>query len=161
MEKNNTTFYIVIFLVIGLGFGTILFAFRDKPKEPTWVEVQASPESNTDLPQTHDTKVTIYISGAVRHPGVYAVDPKNRIQTILQEAGGITDLADLDRVNLAAFPKDGQHIRVPQKAVASLHKKQNHPAKKRTSKTKQKQKEPQAEKNSESFRKRAFHYSTY
>lgn len=58
-------------------------------------------------------RITIYISGAVQEPGLYQVPPGIRFQEALAEAGGVTEEADLTRVNLARKCKDGCQINVP------------------------------------------------
>ena len=55
----------------------------------------------------------VYITGAVVNPGVYAVRPDQRVGDVLELAGGPTDAADLERVNLAAHVTDAAHYRVP------------------------------------------------
>ena len=52
-------------------------------------------------------------SGAVQEPGLYQVPPGIRFQEALAEAGGVTEEADLTRVNLARKCKDGCQINVP------------------------------------------------
>lgn len=61
----------------------------------------------------------IYISGAVLKPGIYCVPKGCRADEAIAIAGGLTSLADLDKVNLAQRLKDGAHIKVPlKKSVA-------------------------------------------
>ena len=55
----------------------------------------------------------VYITGAVANPGVYAVRPDQRVDDVLELAGGPTDAADLERFNLAARVTDAAHYRVP------------------------------------------------
>lgn len=55
----------------------------------------------------------VYISGAVLDPGVYDVQLGDRVEDVLAVAGGPTDVADLSRLNLAAYLADGQQIHVP------------------------------------------------
>ena len=55
----------------------------------------------------------VYITGAVVNPGVYAVRPGQRVDDVLELAGGPTDTADLELVNLAAYVTDAAHYRIP------------------------------------------------
>jgi competence protein ComEA len=57
----------------------------------------------------------VYITGAVKRPGVYEVAPGSRVNDALLKAGGFSSYADPDAVNLAAHLEDGVHIRVPAK----------------------------------------------
>ena len=73
--------------------------------------------------QVQEIKVTVCVSGAVAKPGVYEVTKGSRAQQAIELAGGVTDEADLDRVNLAQLCKDGGHIKVPRLSKARMKKK--------------------------------------
>lgn len=55
----------------------------------------------------------VYVSGAVRRPGIYEVPAGARADDAITSAGGMTNDADPNRVNLALKLKDGMHINVP------------------------------------------------
>lgn len=55
----------------------------------------------------------IYITGAVRVPGIYKVPAGSRIYEVVNRAGGLTSEADPVAVNLARPLQDGDHIHVP------------------------------------------------
>ena len=55
----------------------------------------------------------VYVSGAVRTPGVYAVDEGDRLADVIELAGGATDEADLAAVNLAVRVRDEDHLYIP------------------------------------------------
>ncbi len=57
----------------------------------------------------------VYLSGAVVQPGLYRVAPGTRYGDALEQAGGLTDEADLTKVNLAKKCKDGCQIHVPER----------------------------------------------
>jgi competence protein ComEA len=57
--------------------------------------------------------IAVYISGEVVSPGVYEVSPGARVEQAVEMAGGLTEQADPDRINLAAYMSDAQHINVP------------------------------------------------
>lgn len=52
----------------------------------------------------------VYVSGQVNKPGVYEVSPDDRLDTLIELAGGFTELADKHHVNLARKLKDGEMI---------------------------------------------------
>jgi competence protein ComEA len=60
----------------------------------------------------------VYVAGAVRHPGVYALADGARARDALAKAGGATGDADLVAVNLAAHVADGDEIAVPRRGEA-------------------------------------------
>src|SRR5512132_4260539 len=58
-------------------------------------------------------KLVVYVSGAVRRPGLYRLVQGTRVADALELAGGGTAKADLVAVNLAAPLADGEQIVVP------------------------------------------------
>jgi competence protein ComEA len=64
-------------------------------------------------------KLVVYVSGAVRRPGLYRLATGTRIDDALALAGGATAKADLVAVNLAAPLADGEQIVVPLRGAAA------------------------------------------
>lgn len=60
-------------------------------------------------------KWVVYVTGAVRNPGVYEIAPQSRVYEALNAAGGFSSDADQEAVNLAAMLADGFHIKFPRK----------------------------------------------
>ena len=58
-------------------------------------------------------EVRVYVSGAVRRPGVYLLSAGDRLEDALEAAGSETSEADLEAVNLALRVQDEAHYRVP------------------------------------------------
>ncbi len=57
--------------------------------------------------------IGIHIKGEVNNPGYYEVRNGSRLNDVINRAGGKTDDADLDRVNLAQKVIDGEEIIIP------------------------------------------------
>jgi len=61
--------------------------------------------------------VVVYVSGAVKKPGLYELPTDSRIFNALEKAGGLTPVADSDfiqkELNLAEKVKEGQKIYFP------------------------------------------------
>lgn len=72
----------------------------------------SGPATSSSLSDALDFKV--YISGAVRSPGVYALQPGNRLAEALDAAGGATAGADLTAVNLALRVRDEGYYYIPE-----------------------------------------------
>jgi competence protein ComEA len=58
-------------------------------------------------------QIVVFVSGAVQNPGVYKLNPGERIGDAVNLAGGIREDGADDYVNLAAQVKDGQQIKIP------------------------------------------------
>lgn len=89
-------------------------------------EAEQSVQKLTEQPvveQVQEIKITVCVSGAVAKPGLYEVTKGSRAQQVIEMAGGVTEEADMDRVNLAQLCKDGGHIKVPRLSKARMKKK--------------------------------------
>lgn len=90
---------------------------RRKPQET------ADPEqASRTLTKAVQTKVTIYISGAVNVPGLYELDGQPRVNDAVKAAKGLTASADRNIINLATVLKDGDHIHIPDQGEAGAVK---------------------------------------
>lgn len=58
-------------------------------------------------------KVTVYVSGEVKKPGLVTLDEDKRVADAVNAAGGVIETADVDHINMAAHLEDGMQIRVP------------------------------------------------
>ena len=57
--------------------------------------------------------LVVQAAGAVAEPGVYELPAGSRVDDLVEAAGGLTERADADRVNLAAPVSDGERVWVP------------------------------------------------
>lgn len=64
-------------------------------------------------------RVTVHVTGAVVHPGVYALDADSRVVDAVRAAGGATSRADLERINLALRLVDTEQVWVPSRASSA------------------------------------------
>lgn len=58
---------------------------------------------------------TVQITGAINRPGYYQLPKSSRVVDAVQAAGGMTDAADDDAINLAERLQDDMQIVVPEK----------------------------------------------
>ena len=58
-------------------------------------------------------KIIIHITGCVRNTGIVEVDDGSRIIDVIEKAGGLTEEADISKVNLAYIVEDAQKIYIP------------------------------------------------
>jgi competence protein ComEA len=57
--------------------------------------------------------IAVHVVGEVKVPGLVLLPEGSRVSDAILSAGGMTDLADEDRLNLAAVLKDGTRVYVP------------------------------------------------
>lgn len=94
---------IIAGLLIGLAAAAIILLIGSPPRGLP-IEVLPSPTA---------APLTVYLSGAVVHPGLYTLPPGSRVMDALLAAGGAIDGGDLTSLNLAQRLIDGQKIHVP------------------------------------------------
>ncbi|MDT2835835.1 helix-hairpin-helix domain-containing protein [Enterococcus durans] len=73
------------------------------------------------------------VKGAVNRPGIYSFSLGERVHDVIEKAGGVTDTADGNQINLAAKLTDQQLIYVPvigEEIPEAAKGKQSHPVEK-------------------------------
>jgi competence protein ComEA len=101
---------VVVALVVLAGIGLVGgygVAMRAKPK--TEKIALSSPAASAKSGR----QIFVHVGGAVHRPGLYQLADGARVYDAVDAAGGATDDADLDALNLAAKVKDGDKILVP------------------------------------------------
>lgn len=71
-------------------------------------------ENNKDIPDeimNQDKKV--YISGEIKNSGVYDINDGDRLDDLVKRAGGLTEKADINSINLAMRLEDQMKIYIP------------------------------------------------
>ena len=104
---------VIIFVIIA---GVIYIAKNDTRNNTsdydTEVVFEEKASSSPDDNITDSDVICIYISGAVKHPGVYELKSNSRVNDAVSAAGGFKKKADRDSLNLAAYINDGEHIHI-------------------------------------------------
>ncbi len=96
---------IIVILAAVVAAGVVAFLV-DRRNGPGALEI--------DLPNTTEAgPIEVYITGAIAEPGVYEMEDGDRVIDVLFEAGGHTDDADLEAINLAVRLQDEDQIVVP------------------------------------------------
>lgn len=81
---------------------------------PAPVTATAVTISTDDIEAAQERTVIVYVSGAVRNPGLYTIASTLRVTDAIVAAGGLTDDADPNCLpNLAAHLRDAKQIAVP------------------------------------------------
>ena len=115
-------------LILGVVVWLALGSRASNPQDGADVQIippvgESTPDGETGTPgptvlaQPVEVAVpvntVVYITGEVVNPGVYTVLAGQRLANVLDLAGGPTEQADLERVNLAAHVSDAGHYRIP------------------------------------------------
>jgi hypothetical protein len=125
MEYSSNNIFSKIPLIIKVtGFliffgitGYIGLLFKNKTERPT---VQTKAVSNNQAVKDKN-KICVQIAGEVNLPGLYYLEPGARLAKLIEEAGGLTNNAELNVINFARQINDGEKIIVP--ATKNIFKK--------------------------------------
>ena len=99
-------------LLILVGVGGFFSKKEESVEETTVVETTVLAEK-TEASTTQETVIFVDIKGAVKNPGVYQMKVGDRVKEALEAAGGLTEEADSQKVNLAKRLEDQMVIVVP------------------------------------------------
>ncbi|MBD3291838.1 MAG: hypothetical protein GF393_02875 [Armatimonadia bacterium] len=102
-------------LALGLWLGTGVGRNEDAAAEGNRVTYMLSDAGSVPI--------TVHVVGAVQRSGMYQLPAGSRVSHAVQAAGGFTERADRESVNLAAFVDDGEQVKVdvlPQPERASM-----------------------------------------
>ena len=97
---------------------TSLISTNDKEKMLPISSLPQSAQSAVTSKATQVKTVRVQVSGAVLEPGIYDVPASCRVEEAIAAAGGLTENADSERVNLVRKVRDGMQIRVPVQKAA-------------------------------------------
>ena len=109
-QEKVTIITLLFFIISGLG----IILYRDYTANKS-IEIIAENESieQNETQVIEKSPVIIHIVGAIKNPGVYQLEEKDRVIDAIKMAGGEAEEANLDAINLAAFIYDGQRIIIP------------------------------------------------
>ena len=123
-ESKSKKFAIVVLatLVIILVIAGVVLISRSGDNPPVRI-ILPTPEGSSDgnaAAGTESSQTTeaepelqVYVSGAVRRPGVYTLKPGDRLIDAVEAAGGGIPEADLESVNLALRVQDEAQYKIP------------------------------------------------
>lgn len=98
-----------ILLIIILSISIMLVPlFDDSKKARRRTDAVNNTESNIMY-----IPIYVTIAGEVKNPGMYEMTEKDRVNDLIIKAGGFTDKAYTDGVNLSQKLSDEQHIQIP------------------------------------------------
>lgn len=117
---SSTQKKILLLVGISVGIGVLLFVYnRAGTNEEVVLDENilvlngSSTQNATNSIDSEEDLIVIHITGAVRTPGIVRLTEGSRIETAIEAAGGLTEDADISKVNLAYVLDDGIKLRIP------------------------------------------------
>lgn len=102
--------FLVLAILIALS-GALLLLSRP---ESVQITIKPPPPTATPVPTSTPQPLLVYVTGEVAQRGTRHVLPYgSRVSDAVAAAGGFTDLANRELVNLAGLLRDGDQVHVP------------------------------------------------
>lgn len=114
--KAKKLIFIAVLLTGCIITGIISNNGKEKPLAGSRLLQSAQSAVTSKAAQTKTVRVQV--SGAVLEPGIYDLPANCRVEEAIAAAGGMTENADSERVNLVRKVRDGMQIRVPVQKAA-------------------------------------------
>lgn len=116
MESLNLKTKIFIGVLVLIAIIVIgLYLYKESKNDYTYEETLAIALENEETTEEENEEITIHIIGEVKYPGIVILKSGQRIVDAIEAAGGETEEADLNKLNLAQLLNDGDKIYVPNK----------------------------------------------
>ncbi len=111
---------VLVTLIVGVAIGTYGLAPRCATSSDRSTADEGPPgDDNVRSAEITPWPIRVYVSGAVVEPQVVELPPGSLITDAIRGAGGMTEHADQDALNLAAFVADNQHVLVPTRGATT------------------------------------------
>lgn len=102
----------IIFLSIIVVFAVIYLIYNySNNKNNEIIEEDLYIETSNQTKENN--KIILHITGEVNSPGIIEIDEGSRLNDAIKAAGGLTENADTNKINLAYVVQDGQKINIP------------------------------------------------
>ena len=113
LTKKQKIIVIAIAAIVAIGIMYFIYN-KNQVKEDINIENEILVNSViTNENNTNDEIVIIHITGSVKNPGIVKLKEESRIEDAIEAAGGLTENADITKVNLAYIVEDGTKIKIP------------------------------------------------
>lgn len=121
MKRLNKKTIIYIIIIICITVGYYLYTKKEQNVENynellNFEENIQSQENVEKQKLDEKEKIIIYITGAVKNEGIYELEEGSRIADSIEIAGGLTQEAQIENMNLAYVLTDGIKIHIPTKS---------------------------------------------
>lgn len=121
MKKDTIIIGILCILLI---LGSIFFLGYQKNRFVGQEEITLTKETLSDTQTdsgssdsgiktaSYDSEMAVYVSGAVKHPGLFRFQGKARVSDAIDAVGGFCKNASTDSINMARILEDGEQIHI-------------------------------------------------
>ena len=111
-KKQKIVVYIIAVIVV---IGMIYFIYNKNQVNNDDLEndILVSNTSTKEEEKNEQEQIVVHVTGSVKSPGIVKLKDGSRIEDAIEAAGGVTENADISKVNLAYVLEDGIKIKIP------------------------------------------------
>lgn len=110
-NKLNKKYTVLVVIGILTLFFLVFFSGCENNKNSVSLESENETKTRQEI-ATEAKDLYVYVTGAVKKPGVYAVKQGSRVFEVIEKAGGMTKAAKKDCINQAETVADSQNINI-------------------------------------------------
>lgn len=112
-QNQKKIFIVVIIIVVGI-IGYYVYSKDNNYEEFTEDEEIMVKSNETKVEENvGQEKIKVHIMGAVKNAGVVELEENSRVTDAINAAGGLTEDANMEKINLAYVLEDGMKIKIP------------------------------------------------
>ena len=104
LTKKQKVIVLVIAIVVAIGMIYFIYnknQITDDVNLENDILVSENVAKEKSLNTTEENEVIIHITGSVKNPGIVRLKEGSRIEDAIEAAGGLTENADISKVNLS------------------------------------------------------------
>lgn len=113
LKNHHAVLSIIIIMIFAVGIATYPIVDKMFNGSDTANQTTANPPTNL-----LEQQIYVTVTGEVVNPGIYQATTDDRINDVIQKAGGFTENAYTENINLARKLTDGQYINIISKEYA-------------------------------------------
>lgn len=116
LTKKQKIIVFIIAVVVAIGMIYFIYSKNqvdDNINLENDILVSENSTKDSSKETSSDDEVIVHVTGSVKSPGVVKLKEGSRIEDAIEAAGGLTENADISKVNLAFVVEDGTKIRIP------------------------------------------------
>lgn len=116
LNKKQKIIILILIIIISIASYYYIYAFEDFSQNETENMLEIKQQNQINKTQSEkEEKIFIHIAGCVQKEGILELPSNSRIADSIEQAGGLTEEADLTNINLATILEDGMKIYIPNK----------------------------------------------
>ncbi len=119
MHNKKIQYIIIAVIFISLGIAYFVYQNQERVSYEAYFESESTmsgetaSDSDTDIQETQEAVLYVYVCGCVKNPGVYLLSEGSRRFQAIEAAGGISEGGSAEFLELAGELTDGERIYVP------------------------------------------------